>query len=285
MRPFGITFVRMVIGFVVLSVIPAARRPIPRSEWPLVALLGLIWLAFPQSMFPFAEQHVSTALTGLLNAATPLFVAIVAAGLTRSMPTRPVTVALVVGIAGAVLIAAPSLRQGRNTVQGVGLILLALASYGFAINLAGPLQRRNGALPVIWRAVGIAALLTAPTGLPAALDAKWRLNSVLAMLALGALGTGVANVLVATAAARTNATAASAMGFIIPAVSLILGMLVRHEHVQALSIVGAVICVVAAALLGRTSRRASNPERDQPAPTHELTEVPEIHRPGSGQGA
>jgi drug/metabolite transporter (DMT)-like permease len=255
MRPLGITFVRTVIGFAVLSLIPAARRPIPRSEWPFVALLGLIWLAFPMSMFPFAEQHVSSALTGLLNAATPLFVAVVAAGLTRTMPSRPVGGALAVGLIGAMLIAAPSLRQGRSTGLGVGLVLVALASYGFAINLARPLQQRNGALPVIWRAVGVAALLTAPTGLPAALDAHWRTSSVLAMLALGALGTGAANVMVATAAGRTSATAASAMGFIIPAMSLFLGVVVRHEHVQALSIVGGLICVVGAALLARTSRR------------------------------
>ncbi len=35
------------------------------------------------------------------------------------------------------------------------LILAALASYGFAINFARPLQQRNGALPVIWRALGV----------------------------------------------------------------------------------------------------------------------------------
>jgi drug/metabolite transporter (DMT)-like permease len=257
MRPLGITFVRTVIGFCVLTMIPAARRPIPRTEWPLVALLGLIWLAFPMSMFPFAEQHVSSALTGLLNAATPLFVAVVAAGLTRSMPAKPVAGALAVGLVGAVMIAAPSLGQGRSTMQGIALVLVALASYGFAINLARPLQQRNGALPIIWRAVGVAAVLTAPTGIPAALDANWRTSSFLAMLALGALGTGAANVMVATAAGRTSATAASAMGFVIPAMSLLLGVTVRHEHVHALSIVGGLICVVGAALLARTSREAT----------------------------
>jgi drug/metabolite transporter (DMT)-like permease len=82
-------------------------------------------------------------------------------------------------------------------------------------------------------------------------------SSTLAMLALGALGTGVANAMVATAAGRTNATAASAMGFIIPAVSLLLGAVGRHEHVHVLSNVGGAICVVAAALIARTSRPRS----------------------------
>ena len=128
------------------------------------------------------------------------------------------------------LIAAPSMGEGRSSAIGVLLILIALVSYGFAINLSRPLQQRNGALPVIWRAVGVAALATAPTGLPAALDAQWTRNSVLSMLALGAFGTGLANVLVATAAGKGGATRASAMGFIIPAVSLFLGVVVPRRR-------------------------------------------------------
>jgi len=45
----------------------------------------------------------------------------------------------------------------------------------------------------------------------------------------------------------------SKMFVIISAISLMLGVLVRHEHVHAMSIVGGAICVVGAALLGRTS--------------------------------
>ena len=73
-RPAGITFVRTLIGFGVLSLIPACRQPITRSDRGRVVVLGIIWMAFPMSMFPFAEQHVSSAVTGLLNAATPLWV-------------------------------------------------------------------------------------------------------------------------------------------------------------------------------------------------------------------
>src|SRR5579862_4947169 len=69
----SVTFVRIAIGFVTLSVFPAARRPVGREDRGSIALLGVLWLAFPLSMFPFAEQHVSSALTGMLNGATPLF--------------------------------------------------------------------------------------------------------------------------------------------------------------------------------------------------------------------
>jgi drug/metabolite transporter (DMT)-like permease len=253
MRPEGITFVRTVIGFLVLSVVPGVRRPIQPTDRRKVALLGVIWLAFPMSMFPFAEQRVSSALTGLLNAASPLFVVIAAAGIVRRMPSRSVQLAVLVGMVGSVIIAAPTIGEGRNSTVGVGLIMAALISYGFAINLARPLQQRNGALPVMWRAVGIAAVLTAPTGLPAFLDARWTTRAVLSMLALGALGTGFANILVATAAGRTTAARASAMGFIIPAVSLVLGIVVRDEKVSPISIFGAVVCVGGAVLLTRAA--------------------------------
>lgn len=257
MRPAGITFTRTTIGFIVLTAIPGAHRPIQAADRWRVALLGVIWLAVPMSMFPFAEQHVSSALTGLLNAGTPLFVAIVAAFYARAIPSLHVRGALTVGLFGAVVIALPNLGEGRSTFWGIGLILSALCFYGFAINLARPLQQRNGALPVIWRAVGVAALLTAPTGIGPVIDAKWTTASLLSMLALGALGTGIANVLVATAAGRTSATSASAMGFIIPAVSLFLGVVIRGEHVPRMSVVGGAICVIGAWLLSRVDAAAT----------------------------
>ena len=82
-------------------------------------------------------------------------------------------------------------------------------------------------------------------------DAFPRDLPALCLLALGGLGTGVANVMVATAAGRGGATHASAMAFLMPTVSLLLGLVVRHEHVAAVSIIGGAVCVVGAYLLSR----------------------------------
>ena len=86
--PNGVTFTRIAIGFLTLSLFPSARRPVARADWAGTAALGVLWLAFPLSMFPFAEQHVSSALTGMLNGATPLFVAAVASLLAHQLPER-----------------------------------------------------------------------------------------------------------------------------------------------------------------------------------------------------
>jgi drug/metabolite transporter (DMT)-like permease len=218
-------------------------------------LLGVLWLAFPLSMFPFAEQHVSSAVTGMLNGANPLFTAIVASVFSRRAPARAVVGGLAVGLAGTILVALPTLGEGESSLVGVLLILAALVSYGFALNLARPLQQRNGALPVIWRAQGVGLLLTAPLGIPDLLSAHWTAGPLFSLLALGALGTGVAYVVLAVAAGRFGATRASATTFLIPAVALVLGIVIRGESVAFIAIVGSVVCVVGAWII----RRAQNP--------------------------
>jgi drug/metabolite transporter (DMT)-like permease len=251
MGPNGVTFSRILVGFLTLALFPGSRRPIRREDRLGVGLVGVLWMAFPLSMFPYAERHVSSALTGMLNGAVPLFIAIVAAGMVRRWPSRDIALGLAVGLAGGVLMGLPTLGQGRSTVFGVLLILAALVSYGFALNIARPVQQRNGALPVIWRAQALALLLTAPFGLPELLRARWSPAPLFSLLALGALGTGVAYVLTVMAAGRVGATKASATAFLIPPVALALGMLVRGEHVAGVSVIGGVVCLAGAWLMRR----------------------------------
>jgi drug/metabolite transporter (DMT)-like permease len=266
--PMGVTFVRIAIGFATLSLVPSARKPIRRSDRMKTAALAVLWMAFPLSMFPFAEQHVSSALAGILNGATPLFAALVASLLARHAPSRRVALGLAVGFVGAVLIALPGLSgitAMSGQTRGVLMILAALISYAFAYSLARPLQQRNGALPVIWRALGVAVVLTAPFGAPALADAHWTARSLGSLVALGALGTGVAYVMLATAAGRMDATRAAANNFIIPVVSLLLGIGIRHEQVNSLSIVGAAVCLAGAWLIRPTRLRPSGASARQAA--------------------
>jgi drug/metabolite transporter (DMT)-like permease len=256
--PNGITFTRILVGFITLALVPAARRPVhPADRWTVV-WLGILWFAFPLSMFPFAEQHVSSALTGMLNGATALFAAAVASLLARRLPSPAVVVGLAVGFCGAILIALPDLAAGgRASGQSlaIALIVAALVSYGVAVNLAGPLQQRNGALPVIWRAQAVGVVLTAPLGIPDVMSAHWSPLPVAALLMLGAGGTAIAHVLTAVAAGRMGATTASATTFLMPVVALLLGVIVRHERVAPLSIAGAAVCLGGAWLIRQARMR------------------------------
>ncbi len=268
MGPNGVTFTRILVGFLTLSLFSGSRRSISRSDWAGTALVGVTWMAFPLSMFPYAERHVSSALTGMLNGTVPLSIAIVASVMARQWPSRDIALGLAVGLLGAVLMGLPTLSQGRSTVMGVLLILTAVVSYGFALNIARPVQQRQGALPVIWRAQAVALVLTAPLGLPELLRAQWSAAPLFSLLALGALGTGVAYVLTVMAAGRVGATKASATAFLIPPVSLLLGVLVRHEHVATLSVVGGVVCLGGAWLMRRAQieQASHSPARVQASP-------------------
>jgi drug/metabolite transporter (DMT)-like permease len=177
----------------------------------------------------------------------------VASLIARRTPSQGVTAGLAVGISGTVLMAVPALREGHSSAVGVGMILIALVSYGIALSLARSLQLKYGGIPVIWRAQAVGLILTAPLGIPDLLAAHWTPVALLSLLALGMGGTAIANVLLATAAGRFGAARASGTTFLIPAVALILGVVVRHEQVALLSVLGGLVCLSGAWLMKRAS--------------------------------
>lgn len=263
MGPYGIAFVRLLVGFAALGAFPAARRSIEGAGWLAIAVVGVTWMAFPLTMFPLAEQRVSSAVTGMLNGAVPFFATFFSVLLTRRAPGAQIVTGLSIGLLGSVLIALPAASAGSSSMTGVLMILAAVTSYGIAINVARPLQLKHGALPVIWRAQAVALVLTAPLGIPDVLAASWSLWPVLSLLALGALGTGVAFVLTAIVAGRLGAPVASAVAFLIPPVALLLGVTVRGEEVAAISVVGSVICIAGAVIMQRKrapAMRESSPD-------------------------
>ena len=222
-------------------------------------MLGVVWLAVPLTLFPFAEQHVSSSVTGMLNGATPLFVAIVATMIARRPPPAHQLVGLLVGLAGVVVIALPSLDKGSSSGLGVGMIFAALACYGVALNVARPLLLRYGALPVICRAQAVALVLTAPFGVAALPASSFSWHSALAVVALGVLGTGAAYVLAAMNVGRLGSTRASVTTYLIPAVALGLGVVLHDEEVAALAIVGSLMALLGAYLTNRSPRGRAEP--------------------------
>src|SRR5262245_42619970 len=90
MGPNGVTFMRLLVGFAVLTSVRGARTPLSRGDWRGVFALAVLWMAFPLSMFPIAEQHVSSATTGMLNGAMPLFAVICASLIARRQPSPEV---------------------------------------------------------------------------------------------------------------------------------------------------------------------------------------------------
>ncbi len=149
--------------------------------------------------------------------------------------------------------ALPAMDEGHSSAVGIALIVIALISYGFALSLARSLQMQYGAIPVIWRAQAVGMILTAPLGMHDVLGAHWTVVPALSILALGMGGTAIANVLLASAAGRFGAAKASGTTFLIPFVALALGVIVRHEQVAVLSVVGSLVCLSGAWFMKRAS--------------------------------
>ncbi len=255
LSPPVVAFLRVFFGAATLALLPGARRAIPRSEWPRVALLGLIWIAIPFVLFAVAQQWIESSLAAMINAGAPLFTALVAALAVRRLPGRVQAVGLVLGFLGVVAITSPSLGEGESSGLGVGLVLLATFLYGCAFNLLGPLQRRNGALPVILRAQLVALALLAPAAAVGAPESEFAWSSLAAMIALGALGTGVAFVAFTTLVGRVGATRGSVTIYFIPVVAIILGALLLDESIEPAAVLGTALVLSGAFLTSRQVRR------------------------------
>ncbi len=251
--PYLVTWMRIAIGLSVLAAVPAARRPVPRDAWPMIATLGLVWMAVPLTLFSLAEQRVSSSVTGMLNGANPIITAAVAAMIVAAFPPRRQQLGLLVGLAGIVLIALPSWSAGGSSAGGVLMILAALGCYGVALNLAGPIQRRLGSLPVIVRCLAVAFVLTAPLGVVGVGESEFAWRSAAAVVVLGGFGTGLAFVQMASNAGRYGGTRAASTTYLIPAVSLFLGLVFRGESVEALAIVGSSVAVSGAYLVNTSA--------------------------------
>ena len=244
--PGVVTFGRILFGMLGLAVVPAARAPIEREDWPKVALVGLTWMAVPLSLFPIAELYVDSSVAGMINGSVPLFAAVFASALLLMAPGRRQAIGLAVGFLGVVAISVPSLRGADASPLGVGLLLVAVVLYGLAANLAVPLQQKYGGLPVIWWAQISALVMTAPYGLASVPASDFGWASLLAVTVLGFLGTGWAFVAMTNLMGRAGAARGTVAIYVTPVVAIGLGVVFRDETVAGLALLGMVLVLAGA---------------------------------------
>ena len=251
LHPGAITFGRVGFGAAALAVVPAARRRIEPEDRRRLVVLSLVWVAIPFTLFPIAEQYINSAVTGLLNGAMPIFAALVAALFLREFPRGAQRWGLLTGFTGVVLISIPSIGEGRNAALGVILVLLATVCYGFAVNIAAPLQRRYGSVAVMSKMLILASVWTLPYGVWGLAESTYEPGPMLATIVLGVIGTGVAFAIMASLVGRVGSTRASFITYLIPFVSLALGVVFLGDEVRALAIIGVVLVVAGAVLASR----------------------------------
>jgi len=257
LSPAVITFTRLLLGYATLALFPHARRAdIAREDRRRVAAVGIIWMGIPLMLFPVAQLWIDSSVAGMLNGVMPLTTVGWTALLARLLPARNQALGLGLGFIGIVAVALPEIPVGQmgttSTLLGAVLALTAASLYGLSATLITPLQQRYGSLAVLYRAQRSALLFVLPFALVGLRTSTATAPALLAMLPLGVLGTGLAFIAIATLIGRVGAPRGAVAVYLVPVISITLGVTFLDEVVHPLAMVGALLIIVGAWL---TSRR------------------------------
>jgi len=258
LAPGVVAFVRVVLGAAALALFPRARKAIDRADWGRVITVAIIGNATPALLFAIAETELDSAVAGMLTSAAPLFSLLIAGFMMKALPGRAQAVGISLGFAGIVLMTVPSLRGAEAAPMGVALVLLAVVCYGINGNLIVPLQQRYGGPALTLWALTVSSVALLPFGLAGLADSDFRWSSVLAVLILGVVGTGIARSLAATLAGRVGAPRMSTTTYLLPIIAMVLGAVFRDEIIHPAAI-GGVAVVLAGAWIATRAVRTGGP--------------------------
>jgi drug/metabolite transporter (DMT)-like permease len=279
LHPVQIVTLRITLAALALVVLLRATRgrlPRGRRVWGHVFVSSLFLTVLPFTGFVTGEMYVSSALAGIGNATTPIATVLCALAL---LPSEHLTARKVLsvglGFAGVVVIAEPWNITGRPDPLGFLLVVLAASSYG----LGWTYTRRTLASSDLGGLAQPTALLLAgsavivPVSLlwwllePAARAAPWSPQaqagagdayplwlSVGAVVVLGVVGTGLAYVFQYDVVRAAGTVVSSTVTYLIPVVSVVLGVLVLGERLGAAQVLGFGVVLLAAVLVGRAPR-------------------------------
>ncbi len=248
------TLVAYRIGIGALAMLVYARltgEHLPKSlrELGPLAVLGLVATALPFFLITWGEQHIDSGTAAVLNSLTPIFSMILAGLMLRTESVTLVRViGLVTGFAGAALLASRefALRGDALSLVGVGAVTVAAISYavGASLNKAmihGTPRNVVAAGNLTFGAVYI-WIFGALTG--ANLSPPSQLDSIIAILWLGLLGSFFAFVLLYFLIAHVEATVATMVTYMFPVVGVTLGVIFLHEVLDARLVIGTGLVVV-----------------------------------------
>ncbi len=262
LSPAALVLARTVIAAVILLPLAARRdelRPLVRHWLPLV-VFAVIEIAIPWVMLGTAEQHLSSSLTGLLIAATPL-VAVVVAAMTRDREhlTGARAAGLLLGVLGVAAIVGVNL----DGASAVPLVEVGVVAVCYAV---GPLilQRYLAHLPsmgVIAASLALTALLYLPIAAFSVPSEMPSATAIGAVVGLAVVCTALAFVVFFALIGEIGAVRATVITYVNPAVAAILGVVVLDEHLTPGVMLGFALVLAGSVLAtrARTRNRALDP--------------------------
>ncbi|MFE9699894.1 DMT family transporter [Streptomyces sp. NPDC006270] len=262
--PLQVTFGRLLAGTAVLAVAMAMRRErLPRSArtWGHLTVAAFLLNALPFSLFSYAELTIPSTLAGVCNATSPLWgMALSVVALSEDRPTRRRVAGLGVGFLGVLTVLGAWQGFSGLDLPGTGMALLASFCYPvgwiyvrrtLAGTGASTLALTGGQLflGTLQLAVVTPLFTSAPTAFP--------LLPTLCVLALGALGTGLAVLLQYGLVQEVGPTTAQMVTYFIPVIATAAGVALLGERLSWNTPVGALIVLVGAALTQHRPRPAA----------------------------
>ena len=260
-----VAFIRVALGslaLLALTRVTRTRLPRGRRVWAHLFVLALAWNSLPFVLFAYGETHISAVLAGLINALTPLATLVIIMTIFRQQRPTPATVAGVVGgVAGALGLIGLWHGLGSGQLLGILACLGAVTCYGVAF----PYSRRHlagvpeGPVALATGQVICSTIQLLPfAALSGHAAASVPGASLLALAALGMLGSGLAYALNYHVVIAASSTIASTVTYVIPVFAVAVGAVFLSEAVAWYEPVGGMIVLWGAALSqGRLRLRAA----------------------------
>ncbi|WP_415947190.1 DMT family transporter [Streptomyces sp. KLOTTS4A1] len=259
--PFQVTFGRLLFGTLVLAAaLLVQRQRLPRGlrTWGHLAVAAFFLNALPFSLFAYSELTIPSTLAGICNATSPLWgMALSMVALSEDRPTRRRVAGLGLGFLGVLTVLGA--WQGFQGVDAAGTAMALGASLSYPIGwiyvrrtLAG---RSESHLSLTGAQLLLATVqLAFVTPLFTSTPDSWPLLPLLAVVALGALGTGLAVLLQYGLVAEVGPTTAQMVTYFIPVIATAAGVALLGESLAWSTPVGAVIVLAGAALTQSRAR-------------------------------
>ncbi|MEU6001403.1 DMT family transporter [Streptomyces sp. NPDC047197] len=267
--PFQVTLGRLVFGTaVVAAVLVTKRERLPRGArtWAHLAVAALLLNALPFSLFAYAELTIPSTLAGICNATSPLWgMALSLVALSEDRPTRRRVAGLGIGFLGVLTVLGA--WQGFNGLDFGGTTMALLASLCYPIGWIYVRRTLAGCghsnLSLTGAQLLIATVeLAVVTPLFTSLPTHFPVVPLLAIVALGAVGTGVAFLIQYGLVAEVGPTTAQMVTYFVPVIATAAGVAVLGESLSWSTPVGAVIVLAGAALTQSRPRDRSRKPAD-----------------------
>lgn len=270
LTPVELAAFRIVISMVTLLPVLAWQwKHIPRNKVKYILGVGLFGSGIPAFLFAFAQTRIDSALSGIMNATTPLFAFVLGVLFFQVVFSGLKLTGVLLGLVGsAILIIFGTKNPSLDTYQYAVLILIATLGYGTSVNIIGRYLKEVSALIITslsFLIIGIPTLLflllsgtiQKVSGDPVAQSAL----GYIVILAI--LGTVIANVLFFYLTQRTSAIFASTVTYLMPVVAVGWGV-VDGETVTSYHFIGLLLILAgvylssnrAGQLIQRLSRKS-----------------------------